>query len=132
LCDVRYIPDKRVAWNERPELAGQVEELMALLPWNHLDKPAVAGNFISRWVQPCQRRVHAGYEYQGLADQMRMWSEDLDHDEVIRRIRELFNLADQSYPHSSKIHHAYKLIRPAPKVNKPTPWLQKVLSTIIE
>jgi hypothetical protein len=26
----------------------------------------------------------------------------------------------------------YKLIRPAPKVNKPTPWLQKVLSTTVE
>jgi hypothetical protein len=68
LCDVGYIPDKRVAWNERPELTGQVEELMALLPWNQFDGPVVAGNFISRWVQPCQRRVHAGYEYQGLAD----------------------------------------------------------------
>jgi hypothetical protein len=22
LCDVGYIPDKRVAWNERPELTG--------------------------------------------------------------------------------------------------------------
>jgi hypothetical protein len=53
LCDVGYIPDKRVAWNERPELTGQVEELMALLPWNRLDGPAVAGSFISYHVQPC-------------------------------------------------------------------------------
>jgi hypothetical protein len=67
-CDVGYIPDKRVAWNEQPELAGHVEELMVLLPWNHLDGPAVAENFISRRVQPCQRRVHAGYEYQGSVD----------------------------------------------------------------
>jgi hypothetical protein len=52
-CDVGYIPDKRVAWNEQPELAGHVEELMVLLPWNHLDGPAVAENFISRRVQPC-------------------------------------------------------------------------------
>jgi hypothetical protein len=103
LCDVRYIPDKRVAWNERPELAEQVEELMALLPWNRLDGPVVAGNFISRRVQPCQRRVHAEYEYQGLADQTRMHSKDLDHDEVIRWIRELFNLADQSYSSPSRI-----------------------------
>jgi hypothetical protein len=68
LCDVGYIPDKRVTWNERPELVVQVEELMALLPLNRLDGPAVAGNFISRRVQPCQRRVHTGYEYQGSAD----------------------------------------------------------------
>jgi hypothetical protein len=49
-----------------------------------------------------QRRVHARYEYQGSADQMRMQSEDLDHDEVVRRIGELFNLADQSYFRPSK------------------------------
>jgi hypothetical protein len=120
LCDVEYIMDKRVAWNERPKLTGQVEELVALLPWNHLDGPAMAGNFISRRVQPCQRRVHAGYEYQGSADQTRMRSEDLDHDEVIRRIGELFNLADQGYSSPSKIQHAYKLIRPALKVNNQT------------
>jgi hypothetical protein len=65
---------------------------MVLLPWNHLDGLAMARNFISRCVQPCQRRVHAGYEYQGSADQTRMHSEDLDHDKVIRRIGELFNL----------------------------------------
>jgi hypothetical protein len=98
-----YIPDKRVAWNERPELAGQVEELMALLPWNRLDGLAVAENFISRRVQPWQRRVHARYEYQCSADQMRMRLEDLDHDEVIRQIGELFNLADQSYSPPSRI-----------------------------
>jgi hypothetical protein len=48
--DVRYILDKRVAWNERPELVGQVEELMVLLLWNRLDGLAVAGNFISQRV----------------------------------------------------------------------------------
>jgi hypothetical protein len=105
---------------------------MALLPWNRLDGPAVAGNFISRRVQPCQRRVHVGYEYQGLADQTRMRSEDLDHDEVVRRIRELFNLEDQSYSRPSKIQHAYKLIRPAPKVNNPTSLLQKMLPTTVK
>jgi hypothetical protein len=50
LCDIGYILDKRVAWNERPELAGQVEELIALLPWNRLDGPAMVRNFISRRV----------------------------------------------------------------------------------
>jgi hypothetical protein len=105
-----------VAWNEQPELAGQVEELMALLPWNRLDGPAVAGNFISRRVQPCQRRVHTGYEYQGSSNQTRMCSEDVDHDKVVRRIRELFNLVDQSYSRSSRIQHAYKLIRLVSKV----------------
>jgi hypothetical protein len=83
---------------------------MVLLPWSRLDVPAVAESFISRRVQPCQRRVHAGYEYQGLADQTRMQSEDLDHDEVIRQIGELFNLADQSYSSLNRIQHAYKLI----------------------
>jgi hypothetical protein len=63
LCDFGYIPEKRVAWNKRPELTVQVEELMALLPWNQLDGVVVAGNFLSHRVQPCQRRVHAGYEY---------------------------------------------------------------------
>jgi hypothetical protein len=90
---------------------------MALLPWNRLDGPAVAGNFISRRVQPYQRRVHAGYEYQGLADQTRMCSKDLNHDEVVHQIRDLFNLADQSYTPPNKIQHVYKLIRPAPKVH---------------
>jgi hypothetical protein len=47
LCDVEYIPEKRVAWNERPELTGQVEELMTLLPWNRLDRVDVAENFLS-------------------------------------------------------------------------------------
>jgi hypothetical protein len=93
---------------------------VALLPWNCLDGPAVAGSFISRCVQPCQRRVQAGYEYQGSADQRRMHLEDLDHDEVIRQIGELFNLAYQSYSPPSRIQHVYKLIRPAPKVNKQT------------
>jgi hypothetical protein len=83
---------------------------MALLPWNRLDGLAMAGNFISRHVQPCQRRVHAGYECQGLADQTRMRSEDLDRDEVICRIGDLFNLVDQSYAPPNKIQHAYKLI----------------------
>jgi hypothetical protein len=50
LCDVGYILDKGVTWNERPELAEQVEELIALLPWNCLDRLAVAGNFISHRV----------------------------------------------------------------------------------
>jgi hypothetical protein len=53
LCDVGYIPEKRVSWNEKPKYAGQVRELMELLPWNHLDRPAIAESFISLRVQPC-------------------------------------------------------------------------------
>jgi hypothetical protein len=68
LCDVGYISEKRVSWNEKPEYVGQVRELMELLPWNRLDGPAVARSFISRRVQPCQKRVHADYEYQGSAN----------------------------------------------------------------
>jgi hypothetical protein len=105
---------------------------MVLLPWNRLDGPAVAGNFISRHVQPCQRRVHTRYEYQGLADQTRMRSEYLDSDEVIRRIGELFNLANQSYLPPNRIQRAYKLIRPAPKVNNQSCELREVLPTSVE
>jgi hypothetical protein len=115
LCDVGYIPDKRVSWNERPELTGQVEELIALILWNRLDRPAMARNFISRRVQPCQRTMHAEYEYQGSANQTRMRSEDLDHNKVVRRIEELFNLTDQSYSPPNRIQHAYKLILLAPR-----------------
>jgi hypothetical protein len=61
-----------------------------------------------------------------------MRSEDLDHGEVVRRIGELFNLADQSYSHPSKIQRAYKLIRPAPKVNNPPFLQQKMLLTIVK
>jgi hypothetical protein len=94
---------------------------MALLPWNRLDGPAVVVSFISRRVQPCQRRVHAGYEYHSSVDQTRMRAEDLDHDEVKRLIGDLFNPANQNYYPPSRIQHAYKLIRPAPKVNNQTP-----------
>jgi hypothetical protein len=60
--------------------------------------------------------VHAGYEYQGSADQTRMRPNQLHEDEIKQRIVELFNLADPSYHPLSIIMHAYKLIRPAPKV----------------
>jgi hypothetical protein len=105
---------------------------MALLLWNRLDGVAVARNFLSHRVQPCQRRVHVGYEYQGSADQRRTRSKDLDHDEVVRRIRELFNLADQSYSRLSKIQCTYKLIQPAPKVNNPPFLQQKMLPTTVK
>jgi hypothetical protein len=50
LCDVGYIPEKRVSWSEKPEYTRQVRELMELLPWTRLDRLAVAGSFISRRV----------------------------------------------------------------------------------
>jgi hypothetical protein len=93
-----------------------VRELMELLSWNRLDGPAVAGSFISRRVQPCQKRVHAGYKYQGSTDQTRMRLNRLHEDEIKRRIAGLFNLADSSFHPLSVIMHAYKLIRLAPKV----------------
>jgi hypothetical protein len=96
LCDVGYIPEKRVSWNEKLEYAGQVRELMVLLPWIRLDGLAVAESFISRQVQPCQKRVHAGYEYQGSADQTRMRPNRLHDDEIKQRIADLFSLADPS------------------------------------
>jgi hypothetical protein len=83
---------------------------MELLPWNRLDGLAVAGSFISRRVQPCQKRVHTGYEYQGSADRTIMRLKRLHEDKIKRRIAELFNLANPSYHPLSVIVHAYKLI----------------------
>jgi hypothetical protein len=83
---------------------------MALLPWSCLDGPAVVGSFISRRVQPCQKRVHVGYEYQGSADQTRMRQRRLHKDEINQRIADLFNLADLAYQSLSVIMHAFKLI----------------------
>jgi hypothetical protein len=60
--------------------------------------------------------VHAGYEYQGSADQTKMCPNRLHEDEIKWRIMKLFNLADPSYHPLSVIMHAYKLIQPAPKV----------------
>jgi hypothetical protein len=53
LYDVGYISEKRVSWNEKPEYARQVRELMELLSFTRLDGPAIAGSFISWRVQPC-------------------------------------------------------------------------------
>jgi hypothetical protein len=78
---------------------------MELLPWTRLDRPDVAGSFISRRVQPCQKRVHAGYEYQGSADQTKMRPNQLHDDEIKRRIADLFSLADPSY-HPFERHRA--------------------------
>ena len=88
-----------------------------MIPWKKLYGSSVVGNFISQMIQPCQRRVHLGYEYQGSADPMRMRQEALDKIEVRARIGELFNLADPNYVRLSDIEHAFKLARPPPKVN---------------
>ena len=85
-------------------------------PVEKLDGPSVVGSFISRRIQPCQRRVHPGYEYQGCADPTRTRQRALDKIEVKARISELFNLADPNYARLSDIEHAFKLARPPPKV----------------
>ena len=87
-----------------------------MLPWRKLDGPSVVGNFISRRVQPCQKRIYPGYEYQGSVDPTRMRKEALEKSEVKARIAELFNLADPSYTRLNDIEHAFKLARPPPKV----------------
>ena len=79
------------------------------MPWSKLDGPSVVGNFISRRVQPCQKRVHSAYEYQGRVDPTRMRSEDLTPAEVREAIAELFNLADANYAPISVIERAFKL-----------------------
>ena len=87
-----------------------------MILWRKLDGPSMVGNFISQRIQPCQRRVHPGYEYQGSTDLTRMRQEALDKIEVRARIGEIFNLADPNYVRLSDIEHAFKLARPPPKV----------------
>ena len=78
----------------------------------------MVGSFISRWIQPSQRRVHPSYEYQGSADPTRTRQGALDKIEVKARIEELFNLADPNYARLSNIEHALKLAQPPPKVTR--------------
>jgi len=81
-CDIGYVPEKRVSWTDRPEYIRQVEELMNLIEWSHLDGPSVVGNFLSRRVQPCQRRVYLGFEYQGSQDTTRIHKDSLEKLEI--------------------------------------------------
>jgi len=101
-----YVPKKRASWTDRLEYSGQVEELMSLIQWSRLDRLAVVGSFLSRRVQPCQRRVHSGYEYQGNQDTTSMKKESLEKTEVHHRISELFN--DSGFVRSNDRMHAYK------------------------
>jgi len=115
---VGYIPKKRVSWTDRPTFAGQVEDLMKLIDWSRLDGPGVVGNFICRRVMPCQRRVHSAYEYAGSQDPTRMSPVVLEKTEVQQLMNELFNFTDDNFVRGSDRMHAFKLVRPAPKVNK--------------
>jgi len=81
-CDVGYIPKKRVSWTDWPEYTGQVSELMNLIDWSRLDGLGVVGNFLSRRVMPCQRRVHSAYEYHGSQDLTRMHRDNLEKLEI--------------------------------------------------
>ena len=118
LCDAGYIPEKKMSWSERPEHLGQISEIFGMILWKKLDGPSVVRSFISRRVQPCQKGVHPGYEYQGSVDPTRMRQRALDKIEVKARIGELFNLADPNYARLSDIEHAFKLARPPPKVTR--------------
>jgi len=115
---VGYIPEKRVSWTDRPTFTGQVADLMKLIDWSRLDGPGVVGNFIVRWVMPCQRRVHSAYEYAGSQDPTRMSPDGLEKAEVQQLMNELFNFTDDNFIRSSDRMHAFKLGRPAPKVYK--------------
>jgi hypothetical protein len=117
-CDVGYIPEKRVSWTDRPQFAGQVEDLMKLIDWSRLDGPGVVGNFICRQVMPCQRRVHSAYEYAGSHYPTRMSPEGLEKTEVQQLMNELFNLTDDNFVRSGDRMHAFKFGRPARKVNR--------------
>jgi len=81
-CDVGYAPEKRTSWTDRPEFSGQVSELMGLIDWLCLDGLGVVGNFHARRVMPCQRRVHAVYEYQGGQDSTRLRPDNLEKPEI--------------------------------------------------
>ena len=113
-----YIPEKRTSWTEKPEHLEQILEIFGMIPWKKLDGPSMVGNFISRRIQPCQRRVHPSYEYQGSADPTRTRQGALDKIEIKARIGELFNLADPNYARLSDIKHAFNLARPPPKVTR--------------
>jgi len=91
---------------------------MSLIDWSRLDGPGVVGNFLTRRVMPCQRRVHSAYEYAGSQDPTRMHRDNLEKSEIQQRINELFKLADNSFVRSDDWMHAFKLGRPAPKVNE--------------
>jgi hypothetical protein len=82
LCDIGYILEKRTSWTDRPEYTDQVEELMNLIGWSHLDGPSVVSNFLSRRVLPCQRRVHSAYEYQGSQDSIKMHKDNLEKQKI--------------------------------------------------
>ena len=101
-----------------PEFDGQVADLMKLIDWSRLDRPGVVGNFIVRRVMPYQRRVHSAYEYVGSQDPTRMSPNGLEKAEVQQLMNELFNFIDDNFVRSSDRMHAFKLGRPAPKVNK--------------
>jgi len=115
---VGYIPEKRVSWTDRPDFSGQVADLMKLIDWSRLNGPGVVGNFIVHRVMPCQRRVHSAYEYAGSQDPTRMSPDGLEKAEVQQLMNELFNFTDDNFVRSSNRMHAFKLGRPAPKVNK--------------
>ena len=83
--------------------------MMTLIDWSWLDGPGVVGNFLSRRVMPCQRRVHSAYEYAGSQDPTRMHRDSSEKSEIQRRINELFNLADNSFVRSDDGMHAFKL-----------------------
>ena len=117
-CDMGYIPEKRVSWTDWPEYTGQVSELMNLIDWSRQDRPGVVGNFLVRRVMPCQRRVHSTYEYAESQDPTRMHWDGLDKAEVQRLMNELFYLTDDNFIRSDYWMHAFKLGRPAPKVNE--------------
>ena len=89
----------------------------------------MVGNFISRRIQPCQKRAHPGFEYQGSADPTRTRKEALDKIEVKARIGELFNIADPNYVRLNDIEHAFKLARPPPKVNDASLYLYNHVAT---
>jgi len=66
---------------------------------------------------PCQRRVHSAYEYAGSQDPTRMHRDGLEKSEIQRLVNELFNFSDNNFVRSDDRMHAFKLGRPAPKVN---------------
>jgi len=117
-CDVGYVPGKRISWTDCPEYTSQVSELMSLIDWSCLDGLRVVGNFLTRLVMPCQRRVPSAYEYAESQDPTRMHRDSLKKSEIQRLMNELFNLADSNFVRSDDRMHAFKLGRPAPKVNE--------------
>jgi hypothetical protein len=99
----------------------QVEELLGMFDRSRLDRPTVAQNFKTRWVQPCKKRVHPLYEYSGSDDPTRESTRHRTSDEVDWWLAQLFDMA--AYQGLAQAMPSYRLSAPPPQVKSACPHL---------